>query len=74
MCLALPGIVDSTDGLFAHVRIGRVFRKVVNSVDARQGETVLIQQGAIVDRIDHSEAQAMVSALAKTRRKKKPEN
>ena len=71
MCLALPGLVEEQDGFFAMVRIGKIRRKVLNAMDAKTGEWVLVENGLISEKLDAGESQLMAHAWAVALKRKK---
>jgi hydrogenase expression/formation protein HypC len=58
MCLAIPALVKSVDGLEAEVEIGGVSRKasIMLTPEARVGDYVLLHTGYAISTIDESEA------------------
>ena len=58
MCLAIPALVKSVDGLEAEVEIGGVSRKasIMLTPEAKVGDYVLLHTGYAISTIDESEA------------------
>ena len=58
MCLAIPALVKSVDGLEAEVEIGGVSRKasIMLTPEAKVGDYVLLHTGYAISTIDASEA------------------
>ena len=58
MCLAIPALVRSVDGLEADVEIGGVSRKasIMLTPDVKAGDYVLLHTGYAISTIDESEA------------------
>lgn len=59
MCLAIPALVKSVEGMDAEVEIGGVSRKasIVLTPEARVGDYVLLHTGYAINVIDEEEAQ-----------------
>ena len=71
MCLALPGQIETQDGFYATVKIGPVRKKILNPIDARTGEWVLIENGIASEKLSADESAVMAVAWNQTTRKKK---
>jgi hydrogenase expression/formation protein HypC len=58
MCLAIPALVRSVDGLEADVEIGGVSRKasIMLTPEVKVGDYVLLHTGYAISTIDESEA------------------
>lgn len=58
MCLAIPALVKSVDGLEADVEIGGVGRRasIMLTPDVKVGDYVLLHTGYAISTIDESEA------------------
>lgn len=74
MCLALPGQIESQDGFYAIVRIGPVRKKILNPIDAKTGEWVLIENGIASEKLSAEEQSLMAAAWNSTAKKKKKQN
>ena len=71
MCLALPGLVETQDGFYAVVRIGTVAKKILNPIDAKTGEWVLIENGIASEKLSIEEQALMAAAWNGAIKKKK---
>lgn len=58
MCLAIPALVKSVDGLEAEVEIGGVSRRasIMLTPEAKVGDYVLLHTGYAISTIDEAEA------------------
>ena len=58
MCLAIPAMIKSVDGLLAEVDFGEVSRQISIwlTPDAKQGDYVLVHTGYSIGIIDEDEA------------------
>jgi hydrogenase expression/formation protein HypC len=65
MCLAIPALVKSIDGLEAEVEIGGVSRKasVMLTPEARVGDYVLLHTGYAISVVDEEEARETLELL-----------
>ncbi|MBS3061702.1 MAG: HypC/HybG/HupF family hydrogenase formation chaperone [Candidatus Diapherotrites archaeon] len=70
MCLGIPGKIEELDDVFAVVRIGRVRRKVLNTVAAKKGDFVLVWQNSVVERLEEKAAKEMATILSGRIKKK----
>ena len=60
MCLAIPALVKSIDGLEAEVEIGGIGRKasIMLTPEAKVGDYVLLHTGYAINIIDEEEARS----------------
>ncbi len=65
MCLAIPALVKSIDGVEAEVEIGGVSRKasIMLTPEARVGDYVLLHTGYAISVVDEEEAQETLELL-----------
>lgn len=65
MCLAIPALVKSIDGLQADVEIGEVGRKISIwlTPEVKVGEYVLLHTGYAINIIDEAEARETLKLL-----------
>jgi hydrogenase expression/formation protein HypC len=65
MCLAIPALVKSIDGMEAEVEIGGVSRKasVMLTPEARVGDYVLLHTGYAISVVDEEEARETLELL-----------
>ena len=60
MCLAIPALVTSIDGLEAEVEIGGISRKasIMLTPEAKVGDYVLLHTGYAINIVDEEEARS----------------
>ena len=60
MCLAIPALVKSIDGLEAEVEIGGISRKasIMLTPEAKVGDYVLLHTGYAINIVDEEEARS----------------
>jgi hydrogenase expression/formation protein HypC len=65
MCLAVPALVKSIDGLEAEVDLGGVSRRtsLMLTPEARVGDYVLLHAGYAINVLDQAEAEETLSIL-----------
>ena len=65
MCLAVPALVNSVDGLQAEVEVGGVSRKVsiLLTPEVKVGDYVLLHTGYAISIIDEAEARETLRLL-----------
>ena len=65
MCLAIPALVKSVDGLSAEVEFGEVSRQISIwlTPDAKPGDYVLLHTGYSINIIDEDEAKETLKLL-----------
>lgn len=65
MCLAIPALVKSVDGLSAEVDFGEVSRQISVwlTPDVKQGDYVLVHTGYSIGIIDEDEAKETLKLL-----------
>lgn len=65
MCLAIPALVKSVDGLSAEVEFGEVSRQISIwlTPDVKPGEYVLLHTGYSINIIDEDEAKETLKLL-----------
>jgi hydrogenase expression/formation protein HypC len=66
MCLAIPALIKSIDGVMARAEIGGVEREVslMLTPEARVGDYVLIHTGFAISVMDEQEARETLELLA----------
>ena len=67
MCLAIPAMIKSVDGLSAEVEFGEVSRRISIwlTPDVKPGDYVLLHTGYSINIIDEDEAKETLSLLEK---------
>ena len=65
MCLAIPALVKSVDGMSAEVELGEVSRKISIwlTPEAKSGDYVLVHTGYAINIIDEDEARETMKIL-----------
>lgn len=65
MCLAIPAMIKSVDGLLAEVEFGEVSRRISIwlTPDVKPGDYVLLHTGYSINVIDEDEAKETLSLL-----------
>ncbi len=65
MCLAIPAMIKSVDGLSAEVEFGEVSRRISIwlTPDVKPGDYVLLHTGYAINIIDEDEAKETLSLL-----------
>ena len=65
MCLAIPAMIKSVDGLSAEVEFGEVSRRISIwlTPDVKPGDYVLLHTGYAINVIDEDEAKETLSLL-----------
>ena len=65
MCLAIPALIKSVDGLSAEVEFGGVGRRISIwlTPDVKPGDYVLLHTGYAINTIDEDEARETLSLL-----------
>ena len=66
MCLGVPGVIKSIDGMEAEVELGGVSRTIglIMTPEARVGDYVLVHTGFAISIVDEEEAQETLRLLA----------
>jgi hydrogenase expression/formation protein HypC len=65
MCLAIPALVKSIDGIYADVEVGGISRRVSIQLtpDVKPGDYVLLHTGYAINIIDAEEAEETLKLL-----------